>query len=183
MSNQLTKNTNYLRILPCDVLSLIFEFEGSKKENYKKTLKEFKKILETKRHYILALKIPNSYCDDDDDNFNVSSIHYLNTKSICKFIINQKKFTSVCDCEEPCCYRFQYPNQKKYICGCHEKKEGGVVYSYTLGKKNKLSIRQEQTGFCVKITKPNYYNRDYYRNLLMATSVPVPSQPYNENAW
>lgn len=173
MSKQVTKPI-YLNILPSDVLVLIFEFEGSAKENYNIILKEFKKILEIKNCYNLAFQILQSY----DDRFYLRQIPSLHTTSTYKFILNQKKVSSFCNCKEPCCYQFHYQNDKKYICNCHEKKERGIVYYYGLNKKEKLAIRPDQTGFCVKITKSNYYN------LLMTPSPQLTSkQQYDENEW
>jgi hypothetical protein len=169
MFNQ--SNKNYLCILPSDVLSLIFEFEGIAKENYDKIIKEFQKILKTKKMYDLAFKIPEIY--DDMFLMRVSCLH---TTPIYKFILNQKKISSTCQCSEPCCFRFQYYNQTSYNCRCHEKKESGINYSYYLNRKEKISIIQQETGFCVKITKQKFHN-------LMSYSPPVTSQTYDENAW
>lgn len=158
MSNQVKNNINnkmnkfIMSILPTDVCVLIFEYEGEAKKNNEKFLKEFNKILEIQKYYGLAFRLPRMY---DDDSFGcvLRSIPLLNTSSIYKFILNQKKRVSYCNCGEACCYQFHYEPNKQYICGCHEKKSiGGLSYTYPYLNK-KLSIRKESTGFCVKITK------------------------------
>jgi hypothetical protein len=171
MSNQLTNKKNYLFILPCDIVSLIFEFEGSQKENYNKILKEFQKILETRKLYKLAFNLPERYGD-----FILRKVPGIHSTPIYKFILNQNKVISKCECNEPCCYRFQYSNLTSYSCGCHEKKEAGLVYSYHVNNQEKLSIRKEKTGFCVKITRkiPNLPTNISRINLLTA---------FDENGW
>jgi len=172
MSNQVTNKKNYLRILPSEIVFIIFEFEGSQKENYNKTLKEFQKILESRKLYKLAFKLPKSYGD-----YILRQVPLIHSTPMYKFILNQKKVISKCDCIEPCCYRFQYSNQTSYSCGCHEKKEAGIVYSYYVNTKEKLSIRKEKTGFCVKITRQKFHNLP---TLLSSQVLPM---TYDENAW
>jgi hypothetical protein len=145
------KNNNFImRIFPTDIWVLIFEYEGEAKKNNENCLKEFKKILESQQYYGLAFRLPRMY---DDDNFGciLRSIRLLNTSSTYKFILNQKKTVSYCNCDEACCYQFHYDTNKQYICRCHEKKSiGGITYSYPYQNK-KFLIRKESNGFCVKI--------------------------------
>jgi hypothetical protein len=81
-------------------------------------------------------------------------VNGLSIKEKYKFILNCKKRVSFCSCcVKPCCYRFQYNDTGKYICGCHANNTCGVSYSYYLGQrqKQKITVRTEKTGFCVKI--------------------------------
>lgn len=137
--------------LPNDILAIIFEFEGFAKENYNIFLKEFKKILESKIYYNLAFRV--SYNDKlDGVSCYLRSIPLLKIKENFKFLLNHKKTLSYCNCDTPCCYRFHYENQLGYSCGCHEKKTYGVSYTYPINRTNqKITIRVEKTGFCVKI--------------------------------
>jgi hypothetical protein len=135
--------------LPKEILIIIFEFEGLNKIIHDKFLKEFKKILDIERHYRLAYRA--SYYNDD---FYVRAVKGLKVKEKYKFILNCKNRVSFCSCLKPCCYRFQYNNDtEKYICGCHAKNTCGVSYSYSIGQrqKQKITVRTEKTGFCVKI--------------------------------
>jgi hypothetical protein len=93
MSNQITNKKNYLLILPSEIVFIIFEFEGSQKENYNKTLKEFQKILESRNLYKLAFKLPKSYGD-----YILRQVPLIHSTPMYKFILNQKKVISKCDC-------------------------------------------------------------------------------------
>jgi hypothetical protein len=176
MSNQLTKKPSYFRVLPCDVLMLIFEFEGSAKENYNKVLNEFNKIMNIKLYYNLAFRIPSMW-DDDLTSPIIKGIPLLNTSNNYKFILNQKKIVSYCKCNKACCYQFHYNLNKNYKCSCHDNISiGGLSYTYPY-KNKKLTIRKEKTGFCVKINEPSQPNWLYHSsdsNYLSSNS---------ENSW
>lgn len=132
--------------LPETVILIIFEFEGLAKENNDKFIKMFKNILLSKKYYSLALRTSYQY-----DDFSLKSVPSLNNRETYKYILNAKKHISFCECHYTCCIKFMYYINKKYICGCHENKSGGISYIFHLNTGKKIYIRTENTGFCVKI--------------------------------
>jgi hypothetical protein len=133
--------------LPETVILIIFEFEGLTKENNDKFIKMFKDILLSKKYYSLAFRTSYQY----DDDIHLKSVPSLNKIETYKYILRAKKHISFCECKHNCCIKFMYDINKKYICGCHEKKSGGISYIFHLNAGKKIYIRTENTGFCVKI--------------------------------
>ena len=141
---------NLFKDLPLDVLLLILEFEGFAKENQQYFIKKFKKILEIERNYKLAY-LPTYYYE------TFMSKHLKPIDGIYfdyKFLLNYKKFSSFCVCEKPCCFSFQYYNEEKHHCGCHEKQhDNALVWKYIINthvtREKKLLIRTQKTGFCI----------------------------------
>jgi hypothetical protein len=132
--------------LPASVILIIFEYEGLAKENNDKFVKLFKKILLSSQYYKQAFRTSYQY-----DDFHLKSVPSLNKIEIYKYILRAKKHITFCGCQHNCCIKFMYDINKKYICGCHEKKSGGISYIFHLNSGKKICIRTENTGFCVKI--------------------------------
>jgi len=131
--------------LPESVMLIIFEFEGLAKENNDKFIKMFKNILLSIKYFRLAFRSSNSY------EVRLKGIPSLNCREIYNYILRAKKHISFCDCQHICCIKFMYDLKKPYICGCHEKKSGGISYIFHINGGKKIYIRVENTGFCVKI--------------------------------
>jgi hypothetical protein len=130
---------------PKSVILIIFEFEGLAKENYDKFIKMFKNILLSSQYYTQAFRSAYSYND-----LRLKCVPSLNYRETYKFILNAKKHITFCECQQCCCIKFMYDKKYKYVCGCHEKKSGGLTYIYHINGGKKIYIRLEKTGFCVK---------------------------------
>jgi hypothetical protein len=117
------------------------------KNKYTLVINQIKNIMKSQTYYYLAFRYINEF------SFARSNIKRINIVGLTKYkyLLNYKKAVTFCNCEEPCCFRFQYKEEVKYICGCHEKKTFGIFESCYLNRDCVLSVRTEKTGFCVKI--------------------------------
>jgi hypothetical protein len=145
---------NYLKKVPNDVLKIFIEFKGDgyKSQIYNKfyVIHQIKHIVEAGRLYSLSFRLAINHINTS--SVYTKAIPALNVRENSKYILNSKPFVSFCDCEQPCCYRFQYTKENKYICGCHEKQSANFACKYGINKTEYLKVTPSKYGFCVKIT-------------------------------
>jgi len=145
--------TNIFTSLPTDILLLIFEYEGHGKEHFKKVLQQFSAALKSRIMYNCVYSCINRE-DSELDSFINNKFYAMLALPMYKFILQFGTYTNRCKCERPCCYQFHYDyTNSKYNCYCHAKISRGISHSFPFGSRQRINIKTNDNGLCVKITQ------------------------------